>query len=253
MFAIHRPKIRRRLVSLALATGAAAITGAIQASAQDLPAFTCTNKSGGVANAPGTVTAIRTAHHDGYDRLVVEFGPSATGAVPQYELTRQSSATFIRDASGLPVTLEGSAGVRTVLRNSDIASSVAGDFKPRLPEIREVKNIGNFERVVSYGIGLKDAACFRALELSGPTRLVIDVQTPADAPVTVAAPSASATPAAASPSTAASQPATPSDLAATGHPAQPAQPANVPLLALIVGLLGVAAVTIGGIRRFARK
>ena len=139
------------------------------------------------------------------------------------------------------------------MRNSDIASSVAGDFKPRLPEIREVKNIGNFERVVSYGIGLKDAACFRALELSGPTRLVIDVQTPADAPVTVAAPSPAATSVAASPSTAASQPATPSDLAATGHPAQPAQPANVPLLALIVGLLGVAAVTIGGIRRFARK
>src|SRR5438128_9886281 len=182
MFAIHRPKIRRRLVALALATGAAAIAGAIQASAQDLPAFTRTNKSGGVANAPGAVTAIRVAHHDGYDRLVVEFGPSATGAVPQYELTRQSSATFIRDASGLPVTLEGSAGVRTVLRNSDIASSVAGDFKPRLPEIREVKNIGNLERVVSYGIGLKDAACFRALELSGPSRQVIDVHNTVDDP-----------------------------------------------------------------------
>src|SRR5439155_17024938 len=211
MFAIHRPKIRRRLVSLALATGAAAITGAIQASAQDLPAFTPPNTSGGVANAPGTVTAIRTANHDGYDRLVVEFGPSATGAVPQYELTRQSSATFIRDASGLPVTLEGSAGVRTVLRNSDIASSVAGDFKPRLPEIREVTNIGNFERVVSYGVGLKDAGCFRAVELSGPARLVIDVQTPPDAPAAVTVPSSPAAPASATPSPATSLPATPSD------------------------------------------
>jgi hypothetical protein len=253
MFSSFRPRIRLTIGAVALAAGAITLTGALQASADDLGPFTCTNKSGGVANAPGTVTAIRVAHHDGYDRLVFDFGSSASGAVPQYELTRQSSATFIRDASGQPVTLEGSAGIRTVLRDSDIAGGVASDLKPRLPEIREVANIGNFERVVSYGFGLKDAACFRALELSGPTRLVIDVQTPADAPAVITAPSTPAAPASASPSTATSQPATPSDLAATGHPAQPAQPANA-VIALILGLLVVTAVlTIAGLRRFARK
>ena len=253
MFSSFRPRIRSTFGAVAIA-GAVTLTGALQASADDLGPFTCTNKSGGVANAPGTVTAIRVAHHDGYDRLVFDFGSSAAGAVPQYELSRQSNATFIRDASGQPVTLEGAAGIRAVLRDSDIAGGVASDMKPRLPEIREVANIGNFERVVSYGVGLATPACFRVLELSGPTRLVIDVQTPADAPAVTTAPSTPAPAAAASPSPATSEPAAPSDLAATGQPAQPAQPGNFPVIALILGVLVLTAgLSIAGLRRYARK
>ena len=176
MFSIARPQRRLKLAAfatLAAAAGALVLSGAIQASAEDLGPFTCSNRAGGVAGASGTVSAIRIAHHDGYDRLVIGFAFS--NSMPQYQLTRQASSTFVRDASGQPVALEGSAGIRAVLQNSDIVSGLASDFKPRLPEIREVANIGDFERVVSYGIGLKTAACFRVLELSGPTRLVIDV------------------------------------------------------------------------------
>ena len=247
MFALHRPRFALRLATLTVVAGAAAIGGVIQTSAQDLPAFTCTDKSGGAASAAGTVTGIRIAHHDGYDRLVIDFF-SGTTAVPQYDLTRQNSSTFVRDASGQPVTLEGSAGIRAVLRNSDIASGVPSDLKPRLPEIREVANIGNFERVVSYGVGLKTAACFRVLELSGPTRLVIDVQTPPDA---VASVSPAAT---AQPSSVAAPSVIPSDLAATGHPASTGQPAGMPIAPILLGLLAVTAgLTIAGLRRFARK
>jgi hypothetical protein len=242
MFAIHR--LASQLVAVALATGALAITGVIQASAQDLPAFTCTDKSGGGASAAGTVYDVRVAHHDGYDRLVIGF-PTAN-AMPQYQLTRQTTAHFVRDASGQPVTLQGNAGIHLVLRNADLVTGAPNDLRPNLPEIREVEQIGNFERVVSYGVGLATPACFRVLELSGPTRLVIDVQTPPDA---AAAPSATT-----SPSTVASQPATAADLAATGHPAQPAQPATFPIFALILGLLAVTAgLTVAGLRRFARK
>ena len=247
MFALHRSNLALRLATLSVAAGAAAISGVIQASAQDLPAFTCTDKSGGAASAAGTVTGIRIAHHDGYDRLVIDFS-SGTTAVPQYDLTRQNSSTFVRDASGQPVTLEGSAGIRAVLRNSDIASGVARDLKPRLPQIREIANIGNFERVVTYGVGLKTAACFRVLELSGPTRLVIDVQTPPDA---VASVSPAAT---AQPSSVAAPSVIPSDLAATGHPASTGQPAGMPIAPILLGLLAVTAgLTIAGLRRFARK
>jgi len=246
MFALHRSNLAFRLATLSLAAGAAAISGVIQASAQDLPAFTCTNKAGGVSGASGTVTDIRFAHHDGYDRLVIGF--ATANSMPQYQLTRQSSATFARDASGQPVTLEGSAGIRAVLQNSDVTNGVLTDAKPRLPEIREIANIGNFERVVSYGVGLKTAACFRVLELSGPTRLVIDVQTPPDA-VKSASPAATA-----QPSSAASPSVIPSDLAATGHPASAGQPAGMPIAPILLGLLAVTAgLTIAGLRRFARK
>ena len=241
MFSKFRPRLRSTVVALALSAGALSMVGALPASATDLGPFSCTNRSGGVAGAAATVSDIRIAHHDGYDRLVIGFPTANT--MPQYQLTRQATSTFMRDASGQPVTLEGSAGIRAVLRNADITTGVPTDFKPQLPAIREVAQIGNFERVVSYGVGLATPACYRVLELSGPTRLVIDVQTPPDAPA-----------AAAAPSVAPSQAAAPSDLAATGHPSPPAQPAGFPLPALILGLLALTAgLAVTGIRKFARK
>jgi hypothetical protein len=141
-----------------------------------------------------------------------------------------------------------------VLRNADIVVGVPSDVKPNLPAIREVAQIGNFERVVSYGVGLATRACFRVLELTGPTRLVIDVQTPADATAATSSAPSAASSASTSPSTVASQPASAADLAATGHPAQPAQPATLPIVALILVLLAVTSgLTIAGLRRFARK
>ena len=241
MFSSFRPHIRLTLGALALTAGSVTFTGALPASADSLGPFTCSDRSGGAASAAATVSAIRIAHHDGYDRLVIGFATSNN--MPQYQLTQQATSHFVRDASGQPVTLDGTAGFRLVLRNADITPGAPTDLKPALPSVREVAQIGNFERVVSYGVGLATPACFRVLELSGPTRLVIDVQTAADAPAATTAPSP-----------AASQPAIPSDLAATGHPAQPTQPANFPIVALILGLLVVTAgLTVAGIRRFARK
>src|SRR6267378_1563141 len=241
MFSSFRPHVRLTLGALALTAGAVALTGILPASADNLGAFTCSDRSGGVTGTAATVSALRIAHHDGYDRLVIGFATS--NAMPQYELNRQATSHFVRDASGQPVTLSGTAGIRVVLRNADIVSGAPSDLKPNLPEIREVAQIGNFERVVSYGIGLSTPACIRVLELSGPTRLVIDVQTPADAPATTTAPSP-----------AASQPSTPSELAVTGHPAPPVQPASFPLIVPILGLLAVTAgLAIAGIRRVAKK
>jgi hypothetical protein len=247
MFSSLGRHIRLTLGALALTAGAATVTGILPASADSLGAFSCADRTGGVAGAAGTVYDVKVAHHDGYDRLVIGF-PTAN-SLPQYQLNHQTTAHFVRDASGQPVTLGGSAGIHVVLRNADIVSGAPADLKPNLPEIREVAQIGNFERVVSYGVGLSTPACIRVLELSSPTRLVIDVQTAPDAAAATAAPSTTV-----APSTAASQPATPSDLAATGQPAQPVQPANSPVIvALILGLLAVTAgLAIAGIRRFAK-
>jgi hypothetical protein len=250
MFAIHVRQVATTLSALALAGGAAGITGLAQASADTLPAFTCTDKSGGTSGVTGTITSIRYAHHDGYDRLV--FGFATSTSVPQYELHRQATSTFTRDASGQQVTLDGSAGIRTVLRDSDTTNGLPSDFKAQLPEIREIANIGNFERVVSYGVGLKDQACFRAFELSGPSRLVIDVATPAD----TTSPNAAATGQTASPTVTAATASQPSELAATGHGANPSSPLRgasergLPL-AVILGLLAVVAgLAVAGLRRF---
>src|SRR5207302_939185 len=245
MSSSYRPHLRLKLAALAAlvaGAGALALASAVSASAGD--SFSCTNRTGGVAGARGTVYDIRAAHHDGYDRLVIGF--PTTNSMPPYRITRQSSAHFPRDASGRDVALEGNTGLRVVFQNSDIQPGAPSDIKPRLPQIREVTNVGNFERVVSYGVGLATAACFRVTELSGPTRLVIDVQTPAS--TTNSATSSSANQAASS---------APSSLALTGHPAAtalPSQPSELPIGALalaFVAVVGGTALIIG--LRLARR
>src|SRR5437899_207208 len=109
MFSSFRPHVRLTLGALALTAGAVTLTGTMPASADTLGAFTCSDRSGGVAGTAATVSAVRIAHHDGYDRLVIGFATSDT--MPQYQLTQQATSHFVRDASGQPVALDGSAGL----------------------------------------------------------------------------------------------------------------------------------------------
>ena len=162
------------------------ITQLIQPSPSPTPRpFLCQDQSGGSTGLTTQLTNIRPASHagDGYDRIVFDF----SGGITSWDLTRQESATFTRDASGQQVTLDGSAGLKLVLRDADLADTVAGDLKPRFSSVREVAQLGNFERVVTYGIGLSSSQCVRVLPLSNPSRLAIDVATTAS-PSTTAAP-----------------------------------------------------------------
>ena len=170
---------KRSLLTALIGAGAigAALASSTPAFASD-SGYTCTDRSGGSSSVTATLTSVRTAHHDGYDRVVFEF--AGASSVPAYQLTRQNSSTFIEDASGRPRTLEGSAGVRSVFQGTAASNSAARDLKPELPVVREVAQVGNFERVTSYGIGLSNGACFKTQELSAPARLVIDFAAPAD-------------------------------------------------------------------------
>jgi len=237
MTAIKRSGFMGLIAGLSVAS--AAFGGAMQASASDLPPFACSTASGGTPGAAASISSIRVAHHSGYDRLVIGF--ATANDVPQFSVQRQGSSAFTRDASGQSIRLQGSAGLRLVFQNTDIADGVAADIQPNLPQIREVANTGSFERVVSYGVGLESAACTRSFQLSDPSRLVVDVDTSQDsmqAGLTV-------------PAATSSQAATPQDLAATGRPAALGQPS---VLAAGIGLLlAVIGLVIGGWYRFVRR
>jgi len=120
---------------------------------------------------------LRVAAQTGYDRIVFQF---AGGPVPAYTLTRQASTHFVKDASGQPVTLQGSAGLKLVFHGAAAYPTYtkSTDIKPGLAAVQEVEQIGDFEGVLSWGIGLSKPSCMRTLELTNPTRLVIDIQTP---------------------------------------------------------------------------
>jgi hypothetical protein len=151
--------------------------------ATDNGPFGCQDRSGGVSGSPAMrLTDVRVAHQAGYDRIVFAFAPPAGGTpyLPAYTVSRQASAQFVKDPSGLPVTMRGSAGLRIVFHGASGASSYTGsrDLTPNLPTVQEVEQLGDFEAVMSWGAGLSRPVCIRTLELSNPIRLVIDVQTP---------------------------------------------------------------------------
>src|SRR2546428_5171132 len=140
------------------------IHGIIQPSPSPTPQpFLCQDQSGGPSGQTTQLTGIRPASHvnDGYDRVVFDF----SGGIPSWYLTRQDSATFVRDASGQPVTLDGTAGIKLVFRDADAASGVPADSKPAFTSVREIVQIGTFERVLTYGIGISSSQCVRVLQL----------------------------------------------------------------------------------------
>src|ERR1700737_1012019 len=147
--------------------------------------FLCQDQSGGSSGLTATLTNIRPASHagDGYDRVVFDFN----GGIPSWDLTRQESANFVRDPSGENVRLDGSAGLKLVFRGTDVYAPTSpgrilpggppSDLKPAYSSIREIAQIGSFERSLGYGIGLSSSRCVRVLQLNNPSRLVVDVAT----------------------------------------------------------------------------
>ena len=133
------------------------------------PAFACADASGGGASR-ANVVAVRAAAGPGYDRFVLEFD----GPVPGYSAVRQTSATFTQDASGRLVTLDGSSGVLVRLEPAASKPSAPLAASPRSTVLRDVRQVGDFEGVVHWGLGLAAPACMRAFTLDGPARLVID-------------------------------------------------------------------------------
>jgi len=125
------------------------------------------------------VTDVRVGTGAGYDRFVIQLD----GPVPQYTITPQDTSSFMEDASGRVFQLGGTKGLRVVVHNAS-ALSVSGtqtysgsnDFKPGYPALKEARNMGDFERTYTWGLGVDGSGCFHAFTLTGPDRLVIDVQ-----------------------------------------------------------------------------
>lgn len=137
----------------------------------DSGAYACADSSGGGA-ARASVTTIRTGAATGYDRFVIEFD----GPVPGYQVTRQSGAAFTQDASGRTVVLDGAAGVLVRLSPASNSPTAPLAMSPRSSVLRDVRNVGDFEGVVRWALGLASPACMHVFTLDSPSRLVIDFQ-----------------------------------------------------------------------------
>jgi hypothetical protein len=152
---------RYRIAILTLSLAGALAAMAAPAQAQTLP----------------TLVAVRAAHHPGFDRITFEFRDGRPEPVIRYvdQLTE--------DGSGRPVSLAGAADLEVVFHGVNAHTDGGAPtvsprrFAPGLPVLKEVAQIGDFEAVVSYGLGLDHQVPFTVSRLSNPSRVVIDLQT----------------------------------------------------------------------------
>ncbi len=142
------------------------------------PAFVCQSSQGSVAtqSPQSLISALRTGTHPGYDRVTIEFSNAAPqGAV---QISGQRGTTFTSSPSGMPVALKGNNGWLVTIRGADMHTSYSGsrDIVTGYPALAEVRVIQDFEGVVQVGLGVNGNACYRASFLTGPSRLVVDIQ-----------------------------------------------------------------------------
>ena len=142
------------------------------------PALSEQQPSGG----PLTVTAVRVAHQDGYDRVVFELAGKAAGQAGwRVEYVDEPSA----QGSGDPVAVDGEAALAVLITGTGYPmdtgqEEVADD--PALPgdlEVVEDVVLGAvFEGQYEAFIGTAGEQPFRVFRLGDPERVVVDVRTP---------------------------------------------------------------------------
>lgn len=125
------------------------------------------------------IDAVRTGTNTGYagyDRLVLEFKDATTGTI---QLIPRANAKFVTDPQGKTVIVAGKYGLLIKIDGADNHTAYTGptDFKtPTYPGIKEVREVGDFEGKVQWAVGLASSACYRAMIMTSPTRLVIDIR-----------------------------------------------------------------------------
>jgi hypothetical protein len=132
------------------------------------PALASASPPGG----PTTLTAIRAAHHPGYDRLVFQF----TGRLPA-ELGARYVPTVLADPSGKVVPVSGSAKLLVHFSAAGVAKNL-NQRSFNLPGLLQAVQSGNFESVISYGVGVARKEPIHLFTLTNPSRIVIDIPTP---------------------------------------------------------------------------
>jgi len=131
-------------------------------------------------NGPvGIVRGVRVAQNQGFDRLVVDFGPGAS--IPGWKLeyvdrpVRQcgsGDATEVAGQGWLHLRL------RTAQAHDDDGRATVANREMHLdnPIVREVEIVCDFEGDVEIVLGVSTPNPYRVLELQNPSRLVVDVQ-----------------------------------------------------------------------------
>lgn len=136
------------------------------------------------ADLTAAVHDVRVGAHESYDRVVFEF--LGTG-VPEVRVDG-ASPPFVKDPSGLPLPVAGTAFLSIRMTQTSGAGYAQPDgqptytgptsFQPGYTRLTALVEQGDFEGVFSWIAGLTGPMCYDVSELPNPARLVIDLRAP---------------------------------------------------------------------------
>lgn len=131
------------------------------------------------APSPPVLVAIRASHHPGFDRIVFDFSRGLPA-----RRTARYVAHLTADPSGRTIAIAGRAILQVTLASAVAHNNAGTTTAPTrlavpLPNAMTVVRSGDFESVVSYGIGLAQRAKIHLFTLTHPNRVVVDIATPA--------------------------------------------------------------------------
>jgi len=132
---------------------------------------------------PGVLAAISTQRFPDHDRVVFQFH----GATPP-EVTIRYASRITEDPSDQPVPLVGEAFVAVVFRGARLdTAAVESDpskvvryagptrLTPRYPVLQELAVSGDFEAVLSFGLGLSAVARLDTSAPAGSGSVILDL------------------------------------------------------------------------------
>ncbi|MFN8111095.1 MAG: hypothetical protein U0Y82_14825 [Thermoleophilia bacterium] len=166
--------MKRPIARAAAAAATAAALVVPMAATGALPAFGTAGVTLTGNGHDSQLYSVSAAKHPTFDRVVFRF----RFGVPRVDARYVTKV--LHDGSGLPVALKGNRYLEVAMQmvHTDATAghptNVPMVLTPLLPMLRQLKQSGDFEGVVSYGFGLKAKNGYRVFRLSHPTRVVID-------------------------------------------------------------------------------
>jgi hypothetical protein len=153
--------------------------GLVALSAGTITAATAGAAAGATAPVAPTLIQVSASHRVGYDQLVFQF----RGGVPAKASARYVSRV-IADPSGLPVNVVGSALLRVTFSPAaghNARGQVTDGPAQRtyaLPELIQMVKAGDFEAVLSFGVGVARNAPVHVYTLARAGQVVLDISAP---------------------------------------------------------------------------
>ncbi len=133
-------------------------------------------------DATALLERVEVARHEGFDRVVFEFRDHLPGYRVEYQeppLTEDGSGAIVEleGSSLVVVRMEPASGFDLTTGEGDLVYTGPRRFRGAekgTSVITDVVRSGDFEAVLTWGVGLSAPVDFRVLTLQDPPRLVVD-------------------------------------------------------------------------------